>query len=75
MSHVPDLSVLLHRSNLGLGILYRICSGILSGICAGILDRLWLDILYRLWLGILSGLRGRHVGPCIFAGRPSLELT
>ena len=55
MSHVPDLSVLLHRSNLGLGILYRICSGILSGICAGILDRLWLDILYRLWLGILSG--------------------
>jgi hypothetical protein len=66
MSHVPDLSVLLHRSNLGLGILYRICSGILNGLWLGILDGLW---------GILYGRRGRHVRPCIFAGRPSLELT
>jgi len=75
MSHVPHRSVLLHRSNLGLGILYRIFSVIPSGICLGILDRLWLDILDGLWLGIRYGLRGRHVRPCIFAGRPSLELT
>ena len=40
--------MLLHGSNFGLGILYRICPGILYGSCAGILDGLWLDILYRL---------------------------
>jgi hypothetical protein len=75
MSHVPHRSVILHRSNLGLGILYRICSGILYGSCLGILNGLWLGILDGLRLGILDGRRGRHVRPCIFAGRPSLELT
>jgi hypothetical protein len=64
---VPDRLVLLHGFNLGAGILYAICLGILGG--------LWLNILYRLCLGILYGLCGRDPRPCMFAGRPSLELT
>jgi hypothetical protein len=75
MSHMPDRSVLLHRSDLGLGILCRICSGILYGSCPGILNGLWLGILYRLCLGIQYRLRGRDLSPRSFAGRPSLELT
>ena len=68
MSDVPDCLALVYGSNLGSGIL-------LCGICLGILDGLWLNILYRLCRGILYGLCGRDLRPCIFAGRPSLELT
>jgi hypothetical protein len=83
ISDLPNRSALLRGSDRGSGIGYGICSCILSGVCLGILDglrlnilyRLRLSILYRLCRGILDGLCRRDLRPCIFAGRPSLELT
>ena len=54
----PDLSLLLHGSDL-------FC-GSLRDPCLGILHDLRLGILYRLY--------GPDLWPCIVFGRPSLEL-
>ena len=56
--HVPDPSLLLHVPDLCPRILCDLGLGILSGLCLG--------ILYRLY--------ALDLRPCIFLGRPGLEL-
>ena len=73
----PDLcSGILHEPELWLRILYVPDPSVLlhGPDRLGIFHNLCWDILHDLCLGILYGLYGPALCPCIFLGRPGLEL-